>query len=287
MNKNAKDSSEQVFANDKKIKELEKQCKQQQERIKQLEMLLQERHRSRGFYRVRNSEINQRIVNLLIIPFIVILTIVVTDFTALYYSGNDFKSQIKTSTKPVSNIELIDLGKAVPEIYRDMRYATPNNFMKTQLYPINKCLLHSDTVQQLKTVQLELKKSNLGLKVFDCYRPLSIQKMMWKIKPDSRYVANPAQGSRHNRASAVDLTLINLSTSQNVEMPSEFDDFSEKSYADYKKASQTSKNNRNLLRVTMEKHGFKGISTEWWHYDNIDWEKHPLLDTPLNQPESQ
>jgi zinc D-Ala-D-Ala dipeptidase len=174
--------------------------------------------------------------------------------------------------------DLVNIKQIVPNVRQDIRYATDNNFMHRKLYPVARCLLHEKVAQQLKAVQIELEKDHLGLKVFDCYRPLSIQKEMWKIFPDNRYVANPAQGSRHNRASAIDLTLVNLTTGKALEMPSEFDDFSDRSHINYGGASLAAKSNRQVLRIAMEKHGFKGISTEWWHYDSLDWKKYPVLD---------
>ncbi len=174
--------------------------------------------------------------------------------------------------------DLVNIQQIAPSIRLDIRYATPNNFMKRKLYPVARCLLHEKVAQQLKQVQIELALDSLGLKVFDCYRPLSIQKQMWEILPDNRYVANPAQGSRHNRASAIDLTLVDLTTGKEREMPSKFDDFSARSHINYDGASPAAKTNRQILRIAMEKHGFKGISTEWWHYDSLDWKKYPVLD---------
>jgi zinc D-Ala-D-Ala dipeptidase len=176
--------------------------------------------------------------------------------------------------------DLVNIQQIAPTIRQDIRYATANNFMKRKLYPVARCLLHEKVAQQLKQVQIELAVDNLGLKVFDCYRPLSIQKQMWEILPDNRYVANPAQGSRHNRASAIDLTLVDLRTGKEREMPSKFDDFSIRSHINYDDASLAAKINRQILRVAMEKHGFKGIPTEWWHYDSLDWKKYPVLDIP-------
>jgi zinc D-Ala-D-Ala dipeptidase len=185
-------------------------------------------------------------------------------------------------TAPVlaTDRKLVNIQQIAPTIRQDIRYATANNFMKRKLYPVARCLLHEQVAQQLKQVQIELAANNLGLKVFDCYRPLSIQKQMWEILPDNRYVANPAQGSRHNRASAIDLTLVDLTTGKEQEMPSKFDDFSVRSHINYDGASPTAKSNRQVLRVAMEKHGFKGIPTEWWHYDSLDWKKYPVLDIP-------
>jgi zinc D-Ala-D-Ala dipeptidase len=185
-------------------------------------------------------------------------------------------------TSPISaaQTDLVNIQQIAPTIRQDIRYATPNNFMKRKLYSVARCLLHEKVAQQLKQVQIELAVDNLGLKVFDCYRPLSIQKQMWEILPDNRYVANPAQGSRHNRASAIDLTLVDLRTGKEREMPSKFDDFSVRSHINYDDASLAAKINRQVLRVAMEKHGFKGIPTEWWHFDSLDWKKYPVLDIP-------
>jgi zinc D-Ala-D-Ala dipeptidase len=195
-------------------------------------------------------------------------------------SPNLIENSQQTLTR--KNNKLVDLSKISPNIRQDIRYATSNNFMKRKLYPVSRCLLHEKVAQQLKQVQIELEKDNLGLKVFDCYRPLSIQKQMWKILPNNNYVANPAQGSRHNRASAVDLTLVDLRSGKNKEMPSDYDEFSKRAHLDYEFASIEAKRNRKHLRVVMEKNGFTGIATEWWHYDSADWKKYPLLDISWN-----
>jgi zinc D-Ala-D-Ala dipeptidase len=193
-----------------------------------------------------------------------------------------FTTTPQQSSTSKNSYGLVNLSKFAPEIRQDMRYATPNNFMKRKLYPVSQCLLQSKVAEQLKQVQFELEKDKKGLKVFDCYRPIAIQKQMWKILPDSNYVANPAKGSRHNRASAVDLTLVDLVTGKDQEMPSEFDDFSKRAHIDYPDVSLKAKSNRKILRTAMEKHGFSGIKTEWWHYDSIGWERYPLLDAPFD-----
>jgi zinc D-Ala-D-Ala dipeptidase len=192
------------------------------------------------------------------------------------------ETKLKQKVPSQINNDLVDLKIIAPQIRQDIRYATANNFMKRKLYPVSRCLLHDKVAQKLKQVQIELEKDNLGLQVFDCYRPLSIQKQMWKILPDSNFVANPAQGSRHNRASAVDLTLVDLNTGKEKEMPSDYDEFSKKAHMNYASASKEAKKNRKRLRTIMEKHGFKGIPTEWWHYDSSEWKKYPLLDISWN-----
>jgi zinc D-Ala-D-Ala dipeptidase len=200
---------------------------------------------------------------------------------------NSNKLLTSTPITSRSKNDLVDVNTVAPKILLDIRYATPNNFMKQTVYPVARCLLHTKVAKQLQEVQTELEKEQIGLKVFDCYRPLSIQKKMWKILPDSNYVANPAKGSRHNRASAVDITLVDLASGQEKEMPTEFDEFSKRANIDYKDASPSAKKNRKRLRAAMEKHGFKNMNTEWWHYDSIGWEKYPLLDVPLNAPDTK
>src|SRR5262245_4740390 len=114
-------------------------------------------------------------------------------------------------TEDVHTRELVDLQQSIPGVVLDIRYATTNNFTGQRLYPNARCALRKQTAAKLRDVQTDLAAEGLGLKVFDGYRPLSVQKLMWKIVPDDKYVANPAKGSRHNRGAAVDLTLIRLS----------------------------------------------------------------------------
>lgn len=175
---------------------------------------------------------------------------------------------------------LADIQTVSPAIKLDMRYATTNNFMKRKLYPVSRCILRSAVAKQLAKVQLELERQGLGLKVYDCYRPLSVQRQMWQVVPDDRYVANPAQGSRHNRASAVDLTLVDRNGKE-LEMPTEFDDFTTKAHRDDLTASPVAQQHRQLLADTMTKYGFIPLPTEWWHFDAAGWQNFPVMDTLL------
>lgn len=164
----------------------------------------------------------------------------------------------------------------------DVRYATPNNFTHQVVYPCAKIVLRKTVAESLVAVQHELRSIGLGLKVFDGYRPLSVQKRFWEILPDSRYVADPKQGSRHNRGAAVDVTLVD-STGTELEMPTEFDDFTERSHSDSKECTEIAKNNRIVLQQMMQKHGFQPIRSEWWHFDFKGWEKYEIMDVPLNE----
>ena len=175
---------------------------------------------------------------------------------------------------------LVDIRTVNRNIRLDIRYATTNNFLKRKLYPISKCALRSSVAQKLALVQTDLEKIGLGLKVYDCYRPFSVTKQMWEVMPDPRYVANPARGSRHNRGAAIDLTLVDR-TGKELEMPTPYDDFTEKAHADYQGGSAQSRKNRQVLKDAMKKHGFIGITTEWWHFDSEDWQKFAILDVSL------
>lgn len=180
---------------------------------------------------------------------------------------------------------LVDLEKVNPHIRIDIRYATPDNFMKEPLYPEARCLLLKEVAEKLSRVQQALEKEGLGLKVFDGYRPLSVQKKMWARFPLEGYVADPAKGSNHNRGAAVDLTLVDLKTGRELPMPSAYDEFSERAHRDYTQATPEAIRNRKTLRDAMEKEGFTGISTEWWHFDYKNAKSHPVLDLPFSSVE--
>ncbi|WP_156815491.1 M15 family metallopeptidase [Pseudanabaena sp. PCC 6802] len=194
--------------------------------------------------------------------------------------------QVKSRSNPpqdnpqLPDDALVDIQTVSPAIELDMRYATTNNFMKRKLYPVSRCILRSAVAKQLAKVQLELESQGLGLKVYDCYRPLSVQRQMWQVVPDEHYVANPAKGSRHNRASAVDLTLVDRNGKE-LEMPTEFDDFTTKAHRDDLTASPLARQHSQLLATVMVKHGFIPLPTEWWHFDAVGWQHFPVMDVPL------
>jgi len=177
---------------------------------------------------------------------------------------------------------LVDIRTVNPNIRLDIRYATANNFLKRKLYTVAKCALRVSVAQKLALVQTDLEKIGLGLKVYDCYRPFSVTKQMWEVWPDPNYVANPARGSRHNRGAAIDLTLVDR-TGKELEMPTPYDDFTEKAHRNYQGGSAQSRKNRQVLEDAMKKQGFIGITTEWWHFDSEDWQKFAILDISLSE----
>lgn len=177
---------------------------------------------------------------------------------------------------------LIDIRTVNPNIALDIRYATTNNFLKRQLYSKARCVLRGAAARRLAQVQKELESKGLGLKVYDCYRPLSVQKLMWQVKPDNRYVANPKYGSRHNRGAAVDLTLVDRNGKE-LEMPTGFDDFTAQAHRNYKGGSAQARKNSQVLENAMKKYGFIPLPTEWWHFDAPGWDNYAILDVGFGE----
>ncbi|MCF7796246.1 MAG: M15 family metallopeptidase [Lentisphaeria bacterium] len=187
---------------------------------------------------------------------------------------------LKPAHSEKSSPQVIELRTLISDLLTDIRYATANNFTGQVLYESDSPYLVREAAESLVVVQNELKALGLQLLVFDGYRPLSVQKKMWTVFPDNRYVANPANGSRHNRGCAIDLALAD-SSGNPLEMPTDYDDFTEKAHASYMDLPAQQVANRALLKVVMEKHGFTGLRTEWWHFDFQGWRQYPLLDIPI------
>jgi D-alanyl-D-alanine dipeptidase len=181
---------------------------------------------------------------------------------------------------PLVFATLVDATTIVPHLQLDIRYATTANFTHQRLYAHARCLLHDDVAKRLAGVQRELRARGLGLVLYDCYRPLSVQKKMWALVPDERYVSDPAKGSRHNRAAAVDLALVDKH-GRALPMPSAYDEFSERAHRDYAGGTDEQRANRALLQDVMQRHGFVGLPTEWWHFDAAEWQTYPIADEPL------
>lgn len=175
---------------------------------------------------------------------------------------------------------LVDVTTIIPRLHLDIRYATPRNFTHQTLYAHARCLLHDAVARRLADVERELTARGLGLVVYDCYRPLSVQKKMWALVPDERYVSDPAKGSRHNRGAAVDVALVDC-RGHLVPMPSGYDEFSTRAHRDYTGGGEAERRNRALLEDVMTRHGFVGLPTEWWHFDAAEWLGYPIADDPL------
>jgi D-alanyl-D-alanine dipeptidase len=181
---------------------------------------------------------------------------------------------------PLLFATLVDASTIVPHLQLDIRYATTANFTHQRLYAHARCLLHDDVARRLADVQRELRARGLALVAYDCYRPLSVQKKMWALVPDERYVSDPAKGSRHNRGAAVDVALVDK-RGRALPMPSAYDEFTDRAHRDFAGGTDEARANRALLETVMQRHGFIGLPTEWWHFDAAEWQTYPISDEPL------
>ena len=180
--------------------------------------------------------------------------------------------------RPFRTSELVDLTSLDPGIRLDIRYATSNNFMNAVFYEDARAFLQRPGAEAVVRAHRALEPYGYGLLIHDGYRPWYVTKMFWDATPmhQREFVANPASGSRHNRGAAVDLSLYGLATGEPIEMPSSYDEFSGRSYADYPGGTARQRWHRDLLRQVMEAEGFTVNSGEWWHFDHADWREYGI-----------
>jgi D-alanyl-D-alanine dipeptidase len=174
--------------------------------------------------------------------------------------------------------DLIELTTLDPGIRLDIRYATVNNFLSTPVYTQARAFLQRPAAEALLRAHRALAKQGYGLLIHDGYRPWAVTWIFWQATPSAKhdFVADPAQGSRHNRGSAVDLTLYDLKSGQPADMPSVYDEMSERAYPAYQGGTEAQRRLRDLLRAAMEAQGFRVNEFEWWHFDYKDWRRYPL-----------
>jgi zinc D-Ala-D-Ala dipeptidase len=180
--------------------------------------------------------------------------------------------------QPKRSFDLVDLASVDPTIKLDIRYASSNNFIGFPLYERAAAYLQRPAAEALGRVQRSLASKGYGLLIHDAYRPWFVTKMFWDATPESDhvFVADPAQGSRHNRGCAVDLTLYDLKSGNAVEMTGRYDEMSPRSYADYLGGTSRQRWLRELLRSEMEAQGFAVYPEEWWHFDYKDWSDYAI-----------
>lgn len=170
---------------------------------------------------------------------------------------------------------LVPVISSVPDAVLDLRYATARNFTGRPLYPAPIALLRRSTAALLATAASALRAKGLRLVIYDAYRPLSVQKILWAAMPDPKFVADPARGSLHNRGGAVDLGLADTK-GVSLEMPTDFDAF-------VPAARHDGSGNAAVLKAAMEAAGFQSDKDEWWHYHDPAAKAWPNLDLPLTE----
>jgi len=179
--------------------------------------------------------------------------------------------------------DLVDLPAVDPRIRVDLRYAGRDNFTGQVVYATSRALMQRPAAEALRRANDRAHAEGFGLMVLDAYRPWSVTRMFWDGFPMHRaYLADPLQGSRHNRGCAVDLTLYDLATGREVKMPSDYDDFSERAHPHFAGGEATERASRDLLRSFLEAEGFTVYENEWWHFDYTGWRDWPVLDVPFD-----
>ncbi len=174
--------------------------------------------------------------------------------------------------------ELVDLEEVIPDLALYIAYATEDNFTGVPIYTSPKAFLCRPVAMALADIQDSLQKMGLAIKVFDAYRPYAATLYFYEVYPNTTFVADPRRGSIHNRGGAVDLTLINAETGEELEMPTRFDSFSDTASHTFMDLPEHVLENRALLRGVMETFGFYIYEAEWWHYNFTDARTFPLRD---------
>jgi D-alanyl-D-alanine dipeptidase len=186
---------------------------------------------------------------------------------------------------PFRPADLVDLATLDRSITFDIRYATADNFLSTPVYEQARAFLQRPAAEALLRAHQALRKQGYGLRIFDAYRPWYVTKIFWDATPPDKheFVADPATGSRHNRGCAVDLTLYDLKTGKEAEMPGGYDEMSPRSYPTYTGGTPAQRARRDLLRRAMEKEGFQVFHSEWWHFDYKDWKQYAIGNVPFDR----
>jgi zinc D-Ala-D-Ala dipeptidase len=187
-------------------------------------------------------------------------------------------------TGPYRESVLVELIVLDPTIKLDIRYASTHNFIGKAVYPRARAFLQRPAAEALVAAHRWLRERGYGLLVYDGYRPWSVTKLFWDIAPDKRAIlADPAVGSNHNRGCAVDVGLYDLRSGRQVEMPSGYDEITERSFVTYQGGTAKERSHRDLLRTAMERDGyFFVLPEEWWHYDFKDYREYAIQDVPFS-----
>ena len=204
--------------------------------------------------------------------------------------------------------KMVDVRSVVPDIKIWLTFASQDNVFGEVLYPAGACLLQESTALKLQAAAELFAQDGYRIRLYDGYRPYSVSEYMYSQIRDARFVANPARRpSKHNRGAAVDITLERIDTGEQIPMPSFMHTFNISSYRslpdiydyeegseeynaileqypdilDYPRRSNEAIRNMNYMTKIMKQCGFSTISTEWWHFNDTNWEQFMILDYDL------
>ena len=192
--------------------------------------------------------------------------------------GNQTSQQLPVEEGDFIESDLVELIKLDSTIKLDIRYATNNNLAGKPVYQQARAFMQRPAALALVEAHKDLQKLGFGLLIFDGYRPWSVTKLFWDMTSEENriFVADPAKGSKHNRGCAVDLSMFEMATGKEVEMPGIYDEMSERSFPNYSGGTEQQRKLRDLLRSSMEAHSFSVYESEWWHFDYKDWPKYRI-----------
>ena len=225
-----------------------------------------------------------------IVKLIIVLNLILFLFSCKTMQSNSRESEFvnkEISIKNTNDIErindttFVNIKNFNGNFILDMKYATADNFLKTKVYDCAACYLRFKTVKSLIAANEDFKIKGYSIKLFDCYRPIDVQKKMWELVPNANYVADPKKGSIHNRGGAVDITLVDTNGNE-LDMGTPFDFFGIEASHNYEKVSDEIKKNRNYLKEVMLKNNFKSFDSEWWHYNLVDSQKDAIANFKWN-----
>jgi D-alanyl-D-alanine dipeptidase len=179
---------------------------------------------------------------------------------------------------PFRRPELVEVARLDTTIRLDIRYASDRNFLGTPVYTQARAFLQRPAAEAVVRAHRALAAQGYGLLIHDAYRPWYVTKIFWDATPADKheFVADPSQGSKHNRGAAVDLSMYDLKSGKPVTMPSTYDEFSPRAYPTYEGGTEDEQRRRDLLRSVMEREGFRVASNEWWHFDHQDWKAYGI-----------
>lgn len=202
----------------------------------------------------------------------------------------ELEREARAATPPVESghrraPDLVELVTLDSTIHLEIRYATTNNFLGTRFYPEARAFLERPAAEALVRAHHRLEAMGYGILVHDSYRPWYVTKMFWDAVPADKkiFVADPSEGSRHNRGAAADVTLYELATGAPVEMVSTYDETSDRAWANYPGGTSLQRWRRALLRHALEAEGFTVYHAEWWHFDYRGWQEYPILNIPFSE----
>ena len=202
---------------------------------------------------------------------------------SILISGCATKLPIEKGT--FKETQLVELLKLDSTIKLDIRYATKNNFVGQPVYTEARAFLQKDPAEALKRVNAKMHLLGYGLLVFDGYRPWDVTKLFYDVttKENRKFVAYPKEGSRHNRGCAIDVSLYDLITKKEIEMPGVYDEMTDRSYFDYTGGTEEQRKTRDLLIAAMQEEGFIVYKYEWWHFDYKDWQQYRITNMPFSE----